>query len=57
MGLKKIVRRVLGDDRADQLAARLRLGTIKPSEVHEAMVDELMKMPELLVFDERPGRR
>jgi hypothetical protein len=55
--LKKIVRRVLGDERADQFAARLRMGTIETSEVHEAMMEELMKMPELLVWDERQGRR
>jgi len=57
MNLKKIVRRVLGDDRADKLSARLRLGIVEPNEVQVAMVEAIRNMPELIVSDERPGRR
>jgi len=57
MNLKKIVRRVLGDDRADKLSAMLRLGALEPNEVQMEVVEAMKNSPELLVFDERPGRR
>ena len=57
MNLRKIVHRVMGDKRAEELVSKLRRGTVKPEEVHEEMVAELLNMPELMVFDERPGGR
>jgi hypothetical protein len=54
---QKITREALGEDRADELSAMLRLGVITKEEVKFEAAEAVLKDADVLfVFDERPGR-